>query len=124
MKQLTKAEEEIMQVLWDIESGNIHDIMKELDSNPAYNTVSTIVRILEKKEFVSHKDNKKPYEYYPIISKEDYSDKLMNRLRKNYFRNSWKEMVSFFNKKDDISLADLEEMKSIIENQIERKKNK
>lgn len=124
MKQLTKAEEEIMQVLWDIESGNIHDVMKELHSNPAYNTVSTIVRILEKKEFVSHKDNKKPYEYYPIISKEDYSDKLMNRLRKNYFRNSWKEMVSFFNKKDDISLADLEEMKSIIENQIERKKNK
>jgi predicted transcriptional regulator len=124
MKQLTKAEEEIMQVLWDIESGNIHNIMSKLGSKPAYNTVSTIVRILEKKGFVSHKSIKKPYDYYPMISKESYSEKLMKKLKKNYFRNSWKEMVHFFNKKDDISLKDLEEMKSIIEDQIERLKNK
>ena len=122
MKQLTKAEEEIMQVLWKIDSAYVKDIIDHLESCPAYNTVSTIVRILEKKDFVSHDIVGKSHKYYPLITKEQYRAKYMNKVVKNYFKNSWKEVVNFFHKNEEISLKDLEEMQAMIQTEINRKK--
>ncbi|NJM81025.1 MAG: BlaI/MecI/CopY family transcriptional regulator [Flavobacterium sp.] len=109
MKQLTKAEEEIMQVLWQLEEGNVKDIIEVLSHpKPAYNTVSTIIRILETKEFVTHRQEGKGYIYFPIVKKAEYSNSSLNKLVENYFQGSFKNMVSFFVKKNDIDLKDME----------------
>jgi len=109
MKQLTKAEEEVMQILWKLEKCNVAAIIKELkEPKPAYNTVSTIVRILESKGFVSHEQKGKGYLYYPVVKKADYSNQSINKLVDGYFQGSFKSMVSFFMKKNDMSLHELE----------------
>ncbi|WP_445383208.1 BlaI/MecI/CopY family transcriptional regulator [Robiginitalea sp. IMCC43444] len=109
MKQLTKAEEEVMQLLWQLERTNIAGILEELpDPKPAYNTVSTIVRILESKGFVDHEQKGKGYLYYPLISKADYSQQSINKLVDGYFQGSFKSLVSFFMKREDLSLRELE----------------
>ncbi|GAA3519266.1 BlaI/MecI/CopY family transcriptional regulator [Aquimarina addita] len=109
MKQLTKAEEEIMQLLWELEEGNVAAIMDMMsDPKPAYNTVSTIIRILENKAFVSHRKEGKGYIYFPIIKKEEYSNQSLNKLMNNYFNGSFRNMVSFFVKKNDMDVNDLE----------------
>ena len=104
MKRLTKAEEQIMQILWDIGEGFVKDIIEHFpDPKPAYNTVSTIVRILEKKGFVSHNTLGNSHEYYPNISKKDYTEAYLNSIIKDYFSDSFKEMVSFFTRDKDMS---------------------
>ena len=109
MKQLTKAEEEIMQILWQLEEGNVASIIEEMpEPKPAYNTVSTIVRILETKQFVDHRQKGKGYIYFPLIAKETYSHQSMNKLMDNYFNGSFKSMVSFFVKKNDLDTKELE----------------
>lgn len=109
MKQLTKAEEEVMQVLWDLEKANVAAILEKLpEPRPAYNTVSTIVRILESKGFVDHEKQGKGYLYFPLLRKSDYTHQSLNKLVDGYFQGSYKSMVSFFMKKKDLSLADLE----------------
>ena len=109
MKQLTKAEEEIMQILWDLKEANVTGIIEQMpEPKPAYNTVSTIVRILENKEFVDHRQKGKGYIYFPIVEKETYSNQSMNQLMNNYFNGSFKSMVSFFMKKNQMSTKDLE----------------
>ncbi|MCF4100227.1 BlaI/MecI/CopY family transcriptional regulator [Gillisia sp. M10.2A] len=109
MKQLTKAEEEIMQILWELKEANVATIIEEMpDPKPAYNTVSTIVRILESKEFVTHRKKGKGYIYLPLIEKETYSNQSMNKLMDNYFNGSFKSMVSFFVKKNDLDTKELE----------------
>lgn len=109
MKQLTKAEEEVMQILWQLQKCNVAAIIKELpEPKPAYNTVSTIVRILESKGFVDHEQEGKGYLYFPILKKSDYSNQSINKLVDGYFQGSFKSMVSFFMKKNDMSLSDLE----------------
>lgn len=111
MKQLTKAEEEIMQVLWDLKESNVKDIIEKLpEPKPAYNTVSTIIRILETKGFVNHLQEGKGYIYYPILKKNEYSNSSINKLVENYFQGSFKDMVSFFVKKNDVDLADIEQI--------------
>ncbi len=110
-KQLTKAEEQIMQVLWDLKRCNVKEIIAELPTpKPAYNTVSTIVRILETKKFVSHEQQGKGYNYFPIIAKEAYSNQSLHKLVNGYFNGSFKSMVSFFVEKNDVDLQDLEKM--------------
>ncbi|MBW6461063.1 MAG: BlaI/MecI/CopY family transcriptional regulator [Bacteroidales bacterium] len=105
MRELTKAEEQIMQILWKIGKGFVNDILDRLpDPKPAYNTVSTIVRILERKGFVSHNDYGKSHQYYPAVTKQDYTRTYLSRIVKNYFGNSYKEMVSFFAKEENFSL--------------------
>lgn len=117
MKQLTKAEEEIMQILWDLEEGNVKDIIAQFpEPKPAYNTVSTIVRILETKEFVDHKQEGKGYIYFPIIEKETYSNSSINKLVENYFQGSFKNMVSFFVKQNDVDVKDVEALLKEIKN--------
>ena len=109
MKQLTKAEEEIMQVLWQLEKANVKSIIGQLsDPKPAYNTVSTIVRILESKGFVDYEKQGKGHLYFPIVKKQDYSNQSINTLVDNYFQGSFKSMVSFFVKKNDVNLKDME----------------
>ncbi len=109
MKQLTKAEEEIMQILWQLKEANVATIIKEMpEPKPAYNTVSTIVRILENKEFVDHRKKGKGYIYFPIVKKDTYSDQSMTKLINNYFNGSFKSMVSFFMKKNEMDTEDLE----------------
>jgi predicted transcriptional regulator len=109
MKQLTKAEEEIMHILWQLQKTNVKDIIAELpEPKPAYNTVSTIVRILETKGFVDYEKKGKGHLYYPIVQKQDYSNQSINTLVDNYFQGSFKSMVSFFVKKNDVDLKDME----------------
>ena len=109
MKQLTKAEEEVMQQLWHLNKCNVAAIIEELpEPKPAYNTVSTIVRILEDKGFVGHEKVGRGYLYYPLMKKSDYSNQSINKLVDGYFQGSFKSMVSFFMKKNDMSLSELE----------------
>ena len=111
MKHLTKAEEDIMQILWKLEEANVAQIIEELPKpKPAYNTVSTIVRILETKGFVSYNSYGKSHQYYPITEKEDYSNQYMKNFISNYFEGSFERMVSFFAKENNISLNELDEI--------------
>lgn len=120
MRELTKAEEQIMQELWILEKGFVNDILDRLpEPKPAYNTVSTIVRILERKGFVAHNSFGKSHEYYPLISKNDYTRFIGRSLLKDYFSNSMKQMVSFFSRDKKMTLQELEELKKLIEHEIE-----
>jgi predicted transcriptional regulator len=108
-KQLTKAEEQFMQVLWEIEEGSVQDIIDKLpEPKPAYNTVSTIIRILETKDFVAHKTKGRGYIYFPLIKKTDYSNQSLQKLVDGYFDGSFKSLVSFFVKKNDVDINELE----------------
>lgn len=112
MKELTRAEEQIMQILWKLGEGYVNDILAKLpEPKPAYNTVSTIVRILEKKGFVDHEPEGKTYRYFPLVSKKEYTRSFLSRLVKNYFGNSYKEAVSFFASEENISVKELEEIR-------------
>lgn len=109
MRQLTRAEEEIMQILWDLKEANVAAIIEEMpEPKPAYNTVSTIVRILETKEFVDHRKKGKGYIYFPVVAKETYTNQSMNKLIDGYFNGSFKSMVSFFMKNNKMDTRELE----------------
>jgi BlaI family penicillinase repressor len=115
IKDLTKAEEQIMQVLWQIEQGFVKDVIDILpDPKPAYNTVSTIIRILEVKGFVAHNSFGKAHQYYALITKEDYKRHATEKLLGNYFENSVESMFSFFVKEDKIDLSDVDEILKMI----------
>jgi len=123
MKNLTKAEEQIMQVLWKIQSGFVKDILEQLpEPKPAYNTVSTIVRILEKKGFVSHKAFGKTHQYHPAVARDEYKEVYLKNFMENYFGNSYQEMVSFFAKHEDLSIMELEEIMKMIKDEIHKKR--
>lgn len=116
MKQLTKAEEEVMQILWDLEEANVASVIEKMpEPKPAYNTVSTIIRILESKEFVTHRKKGKGYIYIPLVARESYTNASMNKLINNYFDGSFKSMVSFFMKKNDMDTLELEDIMKEIE---------
>ncbi|TAF02474.1 MAG: BlaI/MecI/CopY family transcriptional regulator [Runella slithyformis] len=116
MRELTKAEEEIMQILWDVERAVVWDIIERMpEPYPAYNTVSTFIRILEQKGFVNHDVQGKTHTYFPIVSKEQYRQYEANKLIHNYFDNSLAELVSFFVKDKNVSLADAEEIMKLIQ---------
>lgn len=119
MKQLTKAEEEIMQALWQLKKANVKSVIDILpDPKPAYNTVSTIIRILESKGFVDYEKQGKGHIYFPVVAKEVYSNQSINKLVDNYFQGSFKSMVSFFVKKNDVAVSDIEALlKEINKNQ-------
>ena len=109
MKQLTKAEEQIMQVLWELQEASVKNVIEELPlPKPAYNTVSTIIRILETKEFVGHRTKGRGYVYYPLIEKSSYSNQSLHKLMDGYFGGSFKSMVSFFMKENEMNINELE----------------
>ncbi len=123
MRELTRAEEQVMQVLWKIERGFVKDILEHFDEpKPAYNTVSTIVRILQDKGFVDHKAYGRTHEYFPLISKNDYSKSHLNNFVNDYFSNSFEKMVSFFAKEKGISLREMEEIMKIMESEVKKQK--
>jgi BlaI family transcriptional regulator, penicillinase repressor len=122
MISLTKAEEQIMQVLWKLERAFIKEIIQELpDPKPAYNTVSTIVRILEKKEIVGYEAFGKTHRYYPLLSKEAYSKKQVTGLFKNYFDSSLHKMVSHFAGSKSIDIKELDATIELLKSLKEKK---
>ncbi|MEB0261618.1 MULTISPECIES: BlaI/MecI/CopY family transcriptional regulator [unclassified Mucilaginibacter] len=116
IKDLTRAEEQIMQVLWQLEKGFVKDVLDVLpEPKPAYNTVSTIIRILETKGFVDHNAFGKSHEYYPIVSKEQYKNFAADKLLSGYFDNSVNRILSFFVNKEKINLKEADEIMKLIE---------
>ena len=116
MKELTKAEENIMQILWRIEKGFVKDIIDEFPPPPPkYSTVSTIVRILEDKGFVSYKTYGKSHQYYPLTAKEDYAKASLGKLAQNYFGNSFESLVHCLSQQDDLSLNEVEAVIDLLE---------
>lgn len=110
-QELTRAELEIMQILWQIEKGFVNDILETMPTpKPAYNTVSTIIRILEKKGFVAHRAYGKSHEYYPIISRTEYTSSFMTSVVNNFFGGSIGNMVSFLSHDKGISVSEANEI--------------
>jgi predicted transcriptional regulator len=123
MRELTRAEEQVMQVLWKIKKGFVKDILEHFDDpKPAYNTVSTIVRILQDKGFVDHKAYGRTHEYFPLVSKDEYSDTHLRNFVNDYFSNSYGKMVSFFARENRISVREMEEILKIMENKVQKLK--
>ncbi|MDX9930544.1 MAG: BlaI/MecI/CopY family transcriptional regulator [Bacteroidales bacterium] len=123
MRELTRAEEQIMMVLWKIKKGFVKDILEHLgDPKPAYNTVSTIVRILQEKGFVKHKAFGRTHEYYPVVTKRAYSKQQMGNFISSYFSNSYHQMVSFFAREKAISIKEMEEIMKMMSEEIEKQK--
>ena len=117
MEKLTNKEEEIMRVLWDLEKAFVKEVLPELkDQKLHYNTVSTIIRNLEEKGYVSHIAYGKTHQYFPVVSKESYRKQFMNMATKRFFDNSFKNVVSYFAKEEKISAEELREILDIIEN--------
>jgi predicted transcriptional regulator len=124
MKKLTNAEEEIMQILWDLEHGFVKDVIDCMpDPKPPYNTVSTVIRVLEKKNFISHRQYGNTYEYYPVVSREEYAKVHFNGFLSNYFQNSFPKMAAFFARENNLTLKDLEEIIRLTEQEMRNSKN-
>ena len=116
-KELTKAEEQIMHAIWKVEKGFAKDILEKLEEpKPAYNTVLTVIRVLVQKGFVKYTTFGKSNEYYPTITKDQYSLQKVQTLKENYFNNSNAQFLSFFMKENKMSLEDLNDIMDIIKN--------
>ena len=116
MEELTKTEERIMQVFWNLQLAFVKDIIEHIDEDPKppYNTVSSVVRILEKKGYLGYKAYGKTYQYFPIVAKEDYAKTTFKKVLNNYFDNSAMSLMSFLVKEEQLSEEELAELKRII----------
>lgn len=124
MITLTKAEERIMKILWKIKKGFVNDILEHFpEPKPPYNSVSTIVRVLVKKEIVSFRKYGNTYEYYPLVSKEEYRKNQMGKLIKDYYNNSLKQVVNFFSENKNIDIDEVNEVMNMLEEIKKQKKN-
>lgn len=124
MVTLTKAEERIMKILWKIEKGFVHDILEHFpEPKPPYNSVSTIVRVLVKKDIVSFKKYGNTYEYYPLITKEVYRKGQMGKLLKEYYNNSLKQVVNFFSENKNLDVNEVDEVMKMLDEIKKKKKN-
>ena len=123
MKEITKAQEDILKVLWDILDGAVSDVLDALpEPKPAYNTVATVIKVLEKKGYVSHKTYGKTNVYFPVVAKKDYANHVLKNTFKGLFNGSINQMVSFFVNNKEISLHELEELRTILDNEINNQK--
>lgn len=124
MKELTKAEEQVMHILWDMEKGFVKDLLEKFpDPKPAYNTVSTICRILETKGFIGYKAYGKSHQYYPLVSREVYTKEYLNSFVDSYFGNSIEQLVSFFSKQNNVDLKEAEKIIELMNTLKEDKNN-
>lgn len=124
MEEITKAQEEILKILWEIKEGAVSDVVKQLpEPRPAYNTVSTVIRVLEKKKYVDHKVYGKTHVYYPVVSRKEYTHYVLKDSLKGLFNNSLNQAVSYFVKQKNVSIGELEELKNLINKEIEKQKN-
>lgn len=122
--QLTRAEEQVMQILWEMGEGLVKDVRDQFeDPKPARNTVSTVIRVLEKKGFIGHKDYGKVFVYYPLVKKNEYSKGQLFGLLKDYFNNSFPAMATFFAKEKDLSIKDLEQLLEETKKELSKRKN-
>ncbi len=122
MKELTKAEEQVMQILWDLKKGFIKDIAERFsDPKPANTTISTVVKILETKGFVDHTVYGKIHEYFPVVSKDEYTRAFMGNVVKNYFSNSYEKMVSFFARDKEVTIEEMGEMMKVLQDEMKKK---
>lgn len=118
-KRLTKAEEEIMLILWKLGESTIRDVMTELmQPETPYTTVSTVVRVLEKKDFVGHKAVGTTYLYYPLVAKKDYLRGYLTGIVSNYFDGSFSRMAAFFARENDLDMGELHGLISEIESEL------
>ncbi len=118
MQKLTNKEEEIMHILWKLKKAFIKEILAEItQEQPHYNTLSTIVRNLEEKGFVSYNAYGNTHQYFPVVSIEEYRKRFMNIAIDNFFNSSYKNMVSQFAQEEKISAAELREILAMIEQQ-------
>jgi predicted transcriptional regulator len=116
MQKLTNKEEEIMQIVWKLKKAFVKEVLAEIrEDQPHYNTLSTIIRNLEEKGFVSHNAYGNTHQYFPIVKIEDYRKRFMNNAIETYFNSSYKNLVSFFAEEEKISAAELREILEIIE---------
>lgn len=119
MKELTKGEEQVMQVLWKVGRGFANEIMAAFpEPKPAYNTMLTVIKILEKKGFVRHETFCRANRYTATVSKEEYSKHYLGSVVERYFNNSYFDLVSAFAKKENFSLEELEALKKVIDEAI------
>ncbi|MBD1394919.1 BlaI/MecI/CopY family transcriptional regulator [Mucilaginibacter glaciei] len=122
LKELTKAEEQIMQILWQLNEAIVKDILDKIpDPKPAYNTVSTVVRVLEGKGFIDHKAYGNSHVYFPLVSEDAYKKFTFDKLMNNYFDNSYKSLVSFIADDKDLGLKELDELTELL-NKLKNKK--
>jgi len=121
MKKLTHAEEEVMQILWNLEKGFVKDVIDRMpEPKPAYNTVSTVIRVLEKKEFISHRQYGNTHEYYPVVQRDEYAKVHFNGYLANYFNNSFPKMAAFFARENNLSMLELEEVMRLTEEELKK----
>ena len=116
IKELTKAEEQVMQILWQLKEAIVKDIIEQMpDPKPAYNTVSTVVRVLEGKGFIDHKAYGNSHVYFAKVKETDYKKFTFDKMMKNYFSNSYQSLVSFLVKEKNMSIEELEELTQLAE---------
>jgi len=116
VKELTKAEEQVMQILWQLKEGIVKDVLEKMpEPKPAYNTVSTVIRVLEGKGFIDHKAYGNSHVYFPLISEDEYKKFTFDKMMNNYFSNSYQSLVSFLVKEKNMSLQELEEITQLAE---------
>ena|ERR1700761_1449148 len=116
VKELTKAEEQVMQILWQLKEGIVKDVLDKMpEPKPAYNTVSTVIRVLEGKGFIDHKAYGNSHVYFPLISGDDYKKFTFDKMMNNYFSNSYQSLVSFLVKEKNMNLQELEEITQLAE---------
>ena len=121
--ELTKAEEKVMKILWSIQRGLIRDVVSKYEEpKPAYTTVATIIKILEKKGFVGRKPIANSFEYHPLIEKNEYTTGFMRSFVKNYFSNSYKNLVSELSSNEELSTEEMEELILYFKDKIDNKK--
>ncbi|WP_018480098.1 BlaI/MecI/CopY family transcriptional regulator [Pontibacter roseus] len=119
MKELTKAEEEVMQILWKLGKGFVKDIIEQMpEPKPAYNTVSTIVRILEKKGFVGYTAYGKSHEYFPLVAEDKYKSFFLKNFMSGYFGGSFEKLVSFFAKDNNLDVQELDQLMRHVKNDL------
>jgi BlaI family transcriptional regulator, penicillinase repressor len=123
MKEITKAQEDILKALWQIKEGAVSDVLDVLpDPKPAYNTVATVIKVLEKKGYLSHKTYGKTNVYFSLVSQKEYAQNVLKETVKGFFNGSLQQMVSHFVKSKSVSLNELEELKQMLEEEINKQK--
>lgn len=123
MKEITRAQEDILKAVWEVENGAVTDIIEKLpEPKPAYNTVATVIKVLERKGYLGHKTYGKTNVYHALISRKEYANKVVKDAFTGLFNKSFNQMVSPFIKNREIGIAELEELKLMVESEIKKQK--
>lgn len=124
MKEITKAQEDVLKVIWEIENGAVADVLENLpEPRPAYNTVATVIKVLERKGYVGHRTYGKTHVYYPLVSRKDYANHVVKEAFTGLFKGSLQQMVSPFIGNRNISISELEELRRMLESEINKKRS-